>query len=81
VRPDGLAVLVDRGTRVLLPAEAAAGRVSYQLQGNGWVFAPGHRIRIELAGDYEPYVHRTEVPFSLELSGVRLELPVRNSRR
>lgn len=78
VLPDGRAVLVDRGTRVVLPAEAAAGRFAYQLQGNGWRFPPGHRIRIELAQDYEPYVHLSDAaPSGLTLTGVTLRLPVR----
>ena len=81
VLPDGRGVLVDRGTRVIAPEEASAGRVRYQMHGNGWRFEPGHSVRIELAADYEPFIHLTESPFTLALSGVRLSLPVRRLPR
>lgn len=80
VLPNGDAVMVDRGVRALKPAEVEAGLVVFETFGNGWRFAPGHRIRIELAQDDDPFVHRSDSPAalsSLSLSGVRLALPTR----
>jgi dienelactone hydrolase len=75
--PNGTAVMVDRGTRRVTPAEAAAGQVTYELHGNGWRFVPGHRIRIEVAQDDEPYVTASDVPSTAELSRVVLRVPIR----
>ncbi len=77
VYPDGRAVMVDRGMRRLSEAEAAAGEIGFELFGNGWRFPAGHRVRIELAQDYEPFLSRSTPPSSLVLSEVELRLPVR----
>ena len=80
VLPDDTAVMVDRGPRILTPAEVAAGSVVIETHGNGWRFKEGHRIRVELAQDDDPFVHRTDFPAaasSLDLHGVRLTLPTR----
>lgn len=74
--PNGDAVLMDRGPRRLLGAEAAAGRVTFELHGNAWRFEPGHRVRIELAQDDDPFVHRSESPSSATLSRVGLVIPI-----
>ncbi|MGH2953505.1 MAG: CocE/NonD family hydrolase C-terminal non-catalytic domain-containing protein [Solirubrobacterales bacterium] len=75
--PDGTATMVDRGPRRVSAAEADAGRVAFQLHGQAWRFAAGHRIRLELAQDDQPFVRATDVGSSLELAGARLTLPVR----
>ncbi|MEK6278025.1 MAG: CocE/NonD family hydrolase C-terminal non-catalytic domain-containing protein [Actinomycetota bacterium] len=79
VIPGGKAVLVDRGPRRLRPSESRKGRVSFELQGNGWRFQKGHRIRIELTQDDDPYVHESNgAPASTaRIRRVRLSLPVR----
>ena len=74
--PDGRQVLVDRGLRRV---EAANGTTTFDLNGNGWRFASGHRVRIELAQDNEPYIKHSNQPSSLVLAGVTLELPVRGA--
>ena len=79
VSPDGTAALVDRGPRRVTAAEAAAGTVRTELHGNGWRFAAGHRIRIELAQDDTPFVRATDEPSSLDLTGASLAIPVRES--
>ena len=66
-----------RGPRRLTGPELAAGSVSFQLHGNGWRFEPGHRIRIELTQDDDPFVVSSSMPSSLSLSGVELRIPVR----
>ena len=35
---------------------APSGTVTYQLHGNGWRFPAGHRVRIEIAQDDDPYL-------------------------
>ncbi|MGH2951096.1 MAG: CocE/NonD family hydrolase C-terminal non-catalytic domain-containing protein, partial [Solirubrobacterales bacterium] len=77
VAPNGAATLVDRGPRRVSAAEAEAGRVAFGLHGQAWRFDAGHRIRIELAQDDQPFVRATDVGSSLALSGVRLTIPVR----
>jgi predicted acyl esterase len=77
VFPDGTAVLVDRGPRRLRNAEAQSGSVSFELHGNGWRFPAGHRVRIELAQDDDPFLKASSVPSSLTLTGVDLAIPVR----
>jgi uncharacterized repeat protein (TIGR01451 family) len=69
-------VLVDRGPRRVRPAEANAGQVTFELDGNGWRFGAGHRVRIELTQDDSPFVHASTPPSSATLSQVRLAIPV-----
>jgi len=69
--------MVDRGTRRISSAEAAAGKIAYEAHGNGWRFAAGHRIRIEIAQDDHPFVQFSSVPSSTTLNGVSLHIPVR----
>lgn len=76
VAPDGTALMVDRGLRTGVRPEETTELL---LRGNGWRFPRGHRIRIELAQDDEPYVRASTQPSSLTLRGVTLELPVREA--
>ena len=73
--PDGTQVMVDRGHRVLTSPN---GPTTFDLNGNGWRFTRGNRLRIELAQDDEPYLKSSAVPSSLTLTGVSLDVPVRN---
>ena len=73
----GRAVMTDRGHRRLTAAEIAAGRVTYELNGNGWRFEPGHRIRLEITQDDEPYLKATTLASAATVTGATLELPVR----
>jgi dienelactone hydrolase len=76
VFPDGTAVMVDRGFRTLT---AASGNAVFDLLGNGWRFEQGHMLRVELAQDDGPYIKPSVTPSSLALSGVTLEIPVREA--
>ena len=76
VFPDGTAVMVDRGFRALAEPSGVA---RIDLLGNGWRFAAGHTIRIELAQDDDPYIKASTVPASLDLGGMVAELPVREA--
>jgi len=77
VRPDGTALMVDRGPRRLFPSEVSAGSVAFELHGNGWRFPAGDRVRIELAQDDDPFVHLSEAPSSASLSRAVLRIPIR----
>jgi predicted acyl esterase len=72
--PDGTQVLVDRGVHMLT---SPTGTAVLDLHGNGWRFSKGHRIRLELAQDDEPYVKSSNRPGTLSLSDVALALPIR----
>ncbi|MGI8512385.1 MAG: CocE/NonD family hydrolase, partial [Solirubrobacteraceae bacterium] len=72
--PDGRQVMVDRSSRRL---SSATGTTVFDLHGQGWRFPAGHRIRIELNQDDDPYIRRSSDPSGLTLAGVTLEVPVR----
>jgi hypothetical protein len=59
------------------------GRFRFELDGNGWRFAKGHRIVVELLGRDAPTYGASIEPFRATLRGVRVTLPVRErpSRR
>ncbi len=71
---EGTQVLVDRGVHTLADE---GGTVEFDLHGNGWRFEEGHRIRIELTQDDDPYVRMADEPTSLTVTGVNLSLPIR----
>ncbi|MBW3603257.1 MAG: hypothetical protein KY434_11250, partial [Actinobacteria bacterium] len=77
VAPDGKQVMVDRGPFVIGDARAASS--TFDLHGNGWRFERGHRLRIELAQDDDPFIRAASAPGAFTLSEVRLQVPVRNN--
>ena len=76
VFPNGDAVMVDRGVRRV---GSANGTVQTELQGNGWRFEAGHRVRVEIAQDDSPYVRFSSLPSVGQLSNVELDIPIRES--
>jgi predicted acyl esterase len=76
VFPDGTAVMVDRGVRRVPSANETT---VFDLHGNGWQFPAGHRIRIELAQDDDPYIKQSTQPSSLTLTHLTLRIPVRET--
>ncbi|MEO6206269.1 MAG: CocE/NonD family hydrolase [Mycobacteriales bacterium] len=74
VAPDGTQLLVSRGGYRLLDNQA--GPVVFQLHGNGYRFAPGHTVKLELTGSDAPYFRPSNSPFSVTVSGTTLSLPV-----
>jgi dienelactone hydrolase len=76
VFPSGKAVLVDRGPRRVTDQEIAAGHVTYELHGNGWRFAAGHQIRVEITQDDEPWLKSSSIPSSATLTRAHLDIPV-----
>jgi dienelactone hydrolase len=74
---NGRAVMVDRGPHRVTDGELAGGLVSFELHGNGWQFAAGHQIRIEITQDDEPFVKASSFPSSTELSRAHFDMPIR----
>lgn len=72
--PNGDQVLVDRGVKRL---PSAMGPTTLDLHGAGWRFARGHRVRVELAQDDDPYIKSSVQPGSLVIAGVKLQVPIR----
>lgn len=92
VAPDGSSTLVTRGA---LNLSARRGRdraapwtpgtqedVTFELNGIGHAFPPGHRIRLALSSAYWPWIWPragSEAGWSLDPTGSTLELPVRTA--
>lgn len=89
IAPDGSSTLVTRG---VLNLSARHGRdradawplgatedVTFELNGIGHTFPPGHRIRLAVSSAYWPWIwpQADSVGFTLEPVGSSLELPVR----
>jgi X-Pro dipeptidyl-peptidase (S15 family) len=79
VAPDGRQMLVSRGAYRL--TENQSGRITFQLYGNGWCFAPGHRPKLELLGKDEPYLRPSNPPpFQVQVSDVQVRLPTAEAK-
>jgi hypothetical protein len=68
--------LIDRGVVRL----RAARTVSFQLNGNGWRFRPGHRVRVEILGRDAPTYRPSNGAFTVDVSRLRVTLPARERR-
>jgi fermentation-respiration switch protein FrsA (DUF1100 family) len=70
----GKQTLISRGAYRLDGAQN--GTITFQLNGNGWCFAPGHRPKLELLGKDAPYLRPSNPPpFSINVSNVNVKLP------
>lgn len=91
VAPDGSSTLVTRGA---LNLSARHGRdrsedwpvgatedVTFELNGIGHTFPPGHRIRLAVSSSYWPWIwpQAGSVGFVLDADGSLVELPVRRA--
>jgi putative CocE/NonD family hydrolase len=89
VAPDGSSTLVTRGVLnlsarygrdVVAPwPEGATEDVTFELNGIGHTFPPGHRIRLAVSSAYWPWIwpQAGSAGFVLDPAGSSLELPVR----
>lgn len=73
VGPSGVQTLVSRGAYRL--TEGQSGEVTFQLNGNGWCFAPGHAPKLELLGRDAPYLRASNGGFAVAVTDLRVELP------
>lgn len=65
--------LVARG----LYRPRGVARDAFELHANGWRFAPGHVAELELLGSDAPYGRASNAAFTVDVSNLRLALPVR----
>ena len=71
--PEGTQTLISRGVYAL--ENGQTGELSFQLHGNGYHFAKGHTVQLELLGRDAPYYQAGNVPFTVRASDVTVELP------
>lgn len=70
-------VLVTRGVYRISTAhgDPQAGNLSFKLFGSHWTFAPGHSIELELSQTDAPYLRPNNLPSSIEIRDLVLEIP------
>jgi hypothetical protein len=73
VGPDNQQTLVTRGVYRL--TDNQTGTVLFQLFGNAYRFEAGHTVKLELLGNDEPYLRKSNTEFTVDVSNLRLELP------
>jgi predicted acyl esterase len=73
VLPSGEEILVTRGVYRL--TENQTGTITFQLNGNGYEFAKGDTVKLELLGRDEPYYRASNTPFTVEVSDLSVKLP------
>jgi len=76
VLPDGQMRLVSRGIYRL--EDDQTGWIRFELNGNGYRFPAGDTIRMELAPNDAPHYRKSNLPFSVDVSDVRITLPTRS---
>jgi len=73
VLPSGEQRLVSRG--VYRVEEGQNGPIAFQLHGNGYRFAAGDTVKLQLLGRDAPYYRASNGVFSIEASNVTVSLP------
>jgi predicted acyl esterase len=73
VLPSGEERIVSRGVYRL--SENQTGAITFQLHGNGYEFAKGDTVKLELLGRDVPYYKASNSPFTVEVSNLSVSLP------
>jgi len=73
VLPSGQERLISRGVYRL--EENQSGPITFQLHGNGYQFAAGDTVKLELLGRDAPYYRAGNAPFTVQLSNLSVSLP------
>jgi predicted acyl esterase len=73
VLPGGEQRLITRGVYRL--TEGQSGAIAFQLHGNGYRFAAGDTVELQLLGRDAPYYRASNGVFSVEVSDVTVSLP------
>jgi pimeloyl-ACP methyl ester carboxylesterase len=73
VSPEGTQLLVDRGVYALSGGQA--GKIVFQLHGNGYRFAKGHKVELQLLGRDSPYYQASKFPSTVRVAKLRVTLP------
>lgn len=74
VAADGSATFVSRGV-YRWNGGSGATAIAYALHGNGWTFAAGHTLRIQVTQNDAPYLRSDNYPSSFVYSSMKLTLP------
>ncbi len=79
VLPNGSERLISRGTYRLLNNQS--GQITFQLHGNGYYFAPGHVVELQLRGNDSPYYRESnDKTFIVKVSKLKVSLPLAAKR-
>jgi hypothetical protein len=73
VLPSGEQRLVTRGVYRLL--ENQTGTITFELHGNGYEFAKGDTVKLQLLGRDAPYYRASNFPFAVEVTNLSASLP------
>lgn len=73
VLPSGEQRLVSRGVYRLV--ENQAGTITFQLHGNGYEFAKGDTVKLQLLGRDAPYYRASNGAFAVEVKSLTVSLP------
>ena len=73
VLPSGEQRLISRGVYRL--ADNQTGTITFQLHGNGYAFARGDTVKLQLLGRDAPYYRASNGTFAIEASNVTVTLP------
>jgi predicted acyl esterase len=73
VLPSGEQRLISRGVYRL--DENQTGTITFQLHGNGYEFAKGDTVKLQLLGRDAPYYRASNGTFSVEVSNLTVSLP------
>jgi predicted acyl esterase len=77
VLPDGSAQgLVDRGTYRSVDAPGSGLHAVFQLTPQGYRFAAGHKLKVEVTANDAPYFQQSNVPAVVQVSGISITLPL-----
>ena len=71
--PEGRQRLISRGVYSLRNDQT--GPIAFQLHGNGYYFAKGHTIELQLLGRDAPYYQASNSAFSVRVSNLSVSLP------
>ena len=74
VLPNGKQRLISRGVYRL--NENQTGTITFQLHGNGYEFASGDTVKLQLLGRDAPYYRASNGAFSIEVSNLTASLPM-----
>lgn len=78
VGPDGRMILVTRG--VLRVTSGQAGTVSFQLDGNAYAFATGHRPRVDVVSTDSTYLRASNGASTTFATRIAVDLPTAEAR-
>jgi pimeloyl-ACP methyl ester carboxylesterase len=77
ISPDNTQRLVTRGVYSLKASQS--GKIAFQLHGNGYRFGAGHVIQLQLLGRDAPYYQAGNLPVSVDVSDLKVSIPLLNS--